>query len=318
MKKKVNVFGKAIPVFAIVLISFAIVSAMLFGVYGSVTGNVIVLASMNIAETNGAGQLVSLDSIHGGEATTITFDVKNSADVEIWGQIRTIISNDGISVNDFDISTIVDEGSWVTDPFNSLDEDEVATVGGTPIGEMIESVTDTGNTLVILSTVQPWQAGKSAWTFTSEITFKPNAVGTYGITVELLPVETPTVCEYSVEETGTPYPGLYTSTVTLVTITNEDCSTVNALKSEKEQNFAVGGWAGWSCTEIGYLNAVGGGVIGNDATVIDQGLAEVGADAVDGVDYPVYPHYTYTSGEEGWVVRAGDPVPTSIYVLCAA
>lgn len=38
MKKKVNVFGKGIPVLAIVILSFAVVSAALLTFYGTITG----------------------------------------------------------------------------------------------------------------------------------------------------------------------------------------------------------------------------------------------------------------------------------------
>lgn len=131
------------------------------------------------------------------------------------------------------------------------------------------------------------------------------------------------VCEYSVEPTGKPYSGLYGSTVTPVTITKTDCNTVTALRIDSAQSFGSGGWAGWSCIEPGYPNVVGGGIVGPGAVAIAQGPAEYGAPAIDGFNYPVYPHYTFNGGsntpggEEGWVVRAGSPVPTGIYALCA-
>lgn len=139
-------------------------------------------------------------------------------------------------------------------------------------------------------------------------------------------VTPPPVCVYGFVPTGIAYDGevLYGSTVTPVTVTNVDCSTVNALKVEHTQNFSQGqttgvsaGWAGWSCVQPGYLDAIGGGVIPETGTFIAQGLAESGAPAIDGYNYPFYPHYTFGSGEEGWVVEAAGPTPpTSTYVLC--
>jgi hypothetical protein len=121
---------------------------------------------------------------------------------------------------------------------------------------------------------------------------------------------------------GTPYAGLYGSWVTLITLIGDDCSVSSVLRIDSTQNFGSGGWAGWSCIQPGYLKVVGGGVVPETAGVIAQGAAKYGAAAIDGNNYPVYPHYTYNlgvnapGGEEGWVVRAGSPVPTGIYVLC--
>lgn len=132
-------------------------------------------------------------------------------------------------------------------------------------------------------------------------------------------------CEYNVQPTGVSYTGLYGSTVTPVNVTNENCSQVAALQIEATQSFSQGqpegvsaGWAGWSCLEAGFPNAIGGGIIPSGASVIDQGLAESGAPAVSGYNYPTYPHHVFPANEEGWVVEAAGPTPpTSIYVLCA-
>jgi predicted ribosomally synthesized peptide with SipW-like signal peptide len=132
-------------------------------------------------------------------------------------------------------------------------------------------------------------------------------------------------CVPSFVATGDPYDGLYGSTVIPGTATFTDCSSANVLRIESTQNFQAGqdeghgaGWAGWSCIETGYPHVVGGGVIPPDADVYAQGPAKPGADPIDGFNYPIYPHYTYTSPEEGWVVEAaGATPPTGIYALCA-
>ena len=125
----------------------------------------------------------------------------------------------------------------------------------------------------------------------------------------------------SVEE---PYDGLYGSTVTMTTLIGPDCSTTTVLKIETTQNFSSGqaagvsaGWAGWSCVEPGHPKVVGGGVFPEDGTIIAQGPAKLGAAAISGWNYPVYPHFIYIPPEEGWVVEAaGETPPTGIYVLC--
>jgi len=130
-------------------------------------------------------------------------------------------------------------------------------------------------------------------------------------------------CEYSVTPTGSSYLGRYGGTVTPVTITNEDCSVIDARRTDTAQGFAGTGWAGWSCVELGYPKVVGGGVTPDGATVTGQGAAKFGAAAVAGYNYPVYPHYTFNGGsntpggEEGWVAQAA-PLnkPTGLYVIC--
>ncbi len=134
------------------------------------------------------------------------------------------------------------------------------------------------------------------------------------------------VCTYSVEETVASYDGLYGSTVTPVTITNEDCSTVEALKIETTQNFQDGqpdgqsaGWAGWSCVEPEYPQVIGGGYNPEGADILNSLAWDIGA-SVGEFNYPTTPWgYSYADGETGWIVQAaGTTPPTSVYVLCAA
>jgi len=70
-----------------------------------------------------------------------------------------------------------------------------------------------------------------------------------------------------------------------------------------QTGFGDGGWAGWSCPAG--THAVGGGIDSSDHPVGGNGVAAPSAPAVDGFNYPVYPHYTYSSGagETGYVVH---------------
>jgi len=67
--------------------------------------------------------------------------------------------------------------------------------------------------------------------------------------------------------------------------------------------FGDGGWAGWSCPAG--TTAVGGGIDSSTNPVGGNGVAAPSAPAVDGFNYPVYPHYTYNAGagETGYVVH---------------
>lgn len=58
------------------------------------------------------------------------------------------------------------------------------------------------------------------------------------------------------------------------------------------------GWYGWSCPAGSTI--ISGSVTGGD--VAFDGPAKVGV-MVGAATYPVYPHYTFTPPEEGWVVQ---------------
>jgi len=126
------------------------------------------------------------------------------------------------------------------------------------------------------------------------------------------------VCEYSVVTTGDSSDGEYGSTVTPVTITNEDCSETSAIRVDAPTfYYGPGGWGGWSCIETGYPDAIGGGFIPETSTPLAYGIAEPGS-TVGGYTYPTWPHYPFPSGEEGYVVQgAGLGNPSNIFVLCA-
>jgi hypothetical protein len=86
--------------------------------------------------------------------------------------------------------------------------------------------------------------------------------------------------------------------------------------------FSSTGWGGMSCP-AGMI-AVGGGYEqkeGNtgDGLIAVEGLAVPGS-TVGGSTYPVFPHYTFTPPEQGWVVQnnndsGGDYL--AVYALCA-
>ncbi len=68
-----------------------------------------------------------------------------------------------------------------------------------------------------------------------------------------------------------------------------------------QAGFGDGGWAGWSCPAG--TTAIGGGIDSSTNPVGGNGVAAPSAPAVDGFNYPVYPHYTFPLGETGYVVH---------------
>jgi predicted ribosomally synthesized peptide with SipW-like signal peptide len=81
--------------------------------------------------------------------------------------------------------------------------------------------------------------------------------------------------------------------------------------------FSGYGWGGWSCP-AGYT-VVGGGFEPPDATVEYSGPAQPGeSGGTPLATYPVYPHYTYTPPETGWVVQNdNDSESILVFALCA-
>ena len=76
-------------------------------------------------------------------------------------------------------------------------------------------------------------------------------------------------------------------------------------------NFSSTGWGGWSCP-------AGTKVVGG-TTDCTLPLAISKAANPGDAQYPVYPHYTYTPPEEGWVVQNGGTGQScQIYVDCLA
>ena len=74
--------------------------------------------------------------------------------------------------------------------------------------------------------------------------------------------------------------------------------------------FGPNGWAGWSCPAG--TTVIGGGYEPSTATVLFSGPAKPGEPM-----YPVYPHYTFASGETGWVVQNDNDTETiKIFVIC--
>lgn len=92
---------------------------------------------------------------------------------------------------------------------------------------------------------------------------------------------------------------------------DEACNVFEPLRVESGPlEFSSLGWGGWSCP-AGYL-VFGGGYEGATAEVLVSQPAKPGVGT-----YPVYPHYTYTPPEEGWVVQNGaTPQTLVVYALC--
>ncbi|MBE3075336.1 MAG: hypothetical protein IMZ75_10385 [Actinobacteria bacterium] len=93
-----------------------------------------------------------------------------------------------------------------------------------------------------------------------------------------------------------------------------NCAVVPTRIESSVFNLSGTGWAGWSCPTG--TTAVGGGTIPSNPTypIGAQGLA---VDNIGGSTYPVYPHYTFTPPETGYVVQNGGTAQSiQVYVDC--
>ena len=210
MKKKVNVFGKAIPVFAIVLMSFAIVSAALVPfLSNTITGDVTVDSPLeqkivinHVGTENdfsSAETSVKFTNTHGGAVIQLSVLTKNNADNQILGNA---INNITIDVTGYDESDFID-GSISCEDFEYLKarttEDDGSSwdptgtdqwyylIGSGSDGTSVPNACDeSGDGYIIISYGPGDWDGKQVDINQIEAKFQVNAIGTYTFTSEVL------------------------------------------------------------------------------------------------------------------------------------
>jgi hypothetical protein len=89
------------------------------------------------------------------------------------------------------------------------------------------------------------------------------------------------------------------------------CKVVEAVHVESpELAFGSQGWGGWSCPAG--TTVVGGGYRVTTTPEYPVLVSEAAKPGSASGLYPVYPHYTFTAGETGWVVQNGNTPQTII------
>jgi len=127
MKKKVNVFGKSIPVLAIFVLGIALVSAALVGyLSGTITGLVTANSPMEQSIGLDLNNLVvdgvlNFETIHGGGEITFYAKTENLADKPITGDVMNLVTSAPVedievSCNDFTLS------ATTTSTYQSLED----------------------------------------------------------------------------------------------------------------------------------------------------------------------------------------------------
>lgn len=199
MKKKVNIFGKGVPVLALFVLGIALVSAALVGyLSGMVIGEVTVESPMlagislgeadwggdaypdsdhNIGEWTTEGTLV-IESIHGGGIVTLYTLSENVGEVEITAHEAIIIENEGITCGDFESITSRFDSIYGTLGYGRLHTD-------IPGGDCYR-IDENSIEIWSLTDTSTWSAGEAdvaEWV----ITFKTDALGEYTFSYQVLP-----------------------------------------------------------------------------------------------------------------------------------
>lgn len=181
MKKKVNIFGKSIPVFVIALLGLAVVSAALVPYLSNmVSGDVEVISPIKQEIGPTEGELgpgpLPLGTMHGGESQTFFMRTTNLAADPITGEVMNLVTSAPVgtivvSCSDFTLSarTKTDSGGY--------------SVYYTPTCTVIDTTTlriHYGPADVIT-----WAGGQVDTTEVT-VTFEVNAFGTYEFSSQVM------------------------------------------------------------------------------------------------------------------------------------
>ncbi len=120
---------------------------------------------------------------YGGEVKTISTGLKNLADAQIKGKIQIVITNDEITLGDFNTLTAsIEEFVDGTSVFTSGDVDL------TVEGGFVESIDEAVGLLTITTTERTFEI-KETWDAEIALGFKSNAEGNYNVAVTIIPLD---------------------------------------------------------------------------------------------------------------------------------
>jgi len=206
MKKKVNVFGKSIPVLAIFVLGIALVSAALVPYLSNViTGNVIANSPMKMeiegGDTNG---VLDLGTIYGGGKKTLVLTVTNLAtDKSITGTVNNVVTSLPVgiiemscadfesvmatTVTTFDVEPSTEKLAELTADPNCIENTGIWTCGPYDLIALPLCNDDGVDTAVFSYGPNPivWAPGQVDVT-TLVVTFKLHAVGDYTFTSQVV------------------------------------------------------------------------------------------------------------------------------------
>ncbi len=196
MKEKKKILGMTLPLFIIAIVAVGLVSAVLVSyLSNTITAEIEVespmIAGISLGETTWSGAhfpdedwnyawdlTILISGVHGGETITIYTMSENVADIEITGFEKAIVTNPlGVTCGDFE-SVLIRVDSIYGDLGYGTQHELIGTGGCQEL---------TWNTIQFGSPANSlWSSGEAD---VSEIivTFKPEALGTYTFTSQIIP-----------------------------------------------------------------------------------------------------------------------------------
>lgn len=173
MNKKLMVFG-FMAFFAIAITTAGLVN------YLSETSDVDLSVSSPIYISEITGD--DLSGVYGGENRTISAEFINLADAQIKGKVKIVISNEGITLDDFDLLTagIVEYVNGVE--VYSIDNIDMKTEAG-----FVESIIEETNQITFITTERTFEITET-WNADFTLGFKSNVEGDYNFEVTVIPL----------------------------------------------------------------------------------------------------------------------------------
>jgi len=172
MNKKFLTFG-LIGLFALALVSAGLVN------YLSNTEEIDmdILSPIAIDAFNG-----DVSPAYGGEVQTISTSLTNLADAQIKGKIQIVITNDGITLGDFNTLT-----ASIIEYVDTIEVYSAEDVDMTTEGGFIESISEAEGSVTITTTERTFEILET-WDADIALGFKSNAEGNYNVAVTIVPL----------------------------------------------------------------------------------------------------------------------------------
>jgi len=120
---------------------------------------------------------------YGGEIQIISTGLTNLADAQIKGKIKVVITNTGITLEDFETLTASIEEDRLGMDLNTMNGLDMTTTEG-----FIESIDNTvDNELTFITTERTFEIGET-WDASIALGFKSNVKGNYNVAVTIIPL----------------------------------------------------------------------------------------------------------------------------------
>jgi len=121
---------------------------------------------------------------YGGETQIISTGLTNLADAQIKGNIKVVITNDGITLGDFNTLTADVTEHRPNTPVNVMTDLDMTTAEA----GFIDSIELVDNELTFITTERTFEIGET-WNASIALGFKANVEGNYNVAITIIPLE---------------------------------------------------------------------------------------------------------------------------------